>query len=237
MCGRGEISHGPSPMTSRTRPSRRCSTPCGSQPSGCGESPCRSWTRTAVTSPSRSSAMRPTWRSCGPTSKCAAPNRKCGSSMPRLERAFTLAAGSDTDGRQLAREARAILLDEVILQVQQPAGPEEVAGPAGRVGRSPPADGSAGASPPTGLVPPERVETVLYVFQQLTEMLETERDQGREGVGRPAPGLDAAAVRPAARRITTPRPSSTRWCSARRTWTSPTATGSGTSPTCSFTGN
>lgn len=91
-----------------------------------------------------------------------------------LERAFTLAAGSEADGQQLAREARAILLDEVILKYNSLLGRKKSRD--GLVELAIAARGLFGGSvAATAMVPPGRVDRVLYVFQQLTEILETER--------------------------------------------------------------
>ena len=112
---RGEVPHAQTLRHSATRPSTPCSTRCATS---------AEWVRRVTvpfldqdgrTSPSPRQRNAAYLRSCGPTSPCAAPSRRCASSTPswiapsRWRRAATAA------GRQLAREARAILLDEVIL--------------------------------------------------------------------------------------------------------------------------
>ncbi len=93
-----------------------------------------------------------------------------------LVRAFTLAAGSDRAGQQLAREARAILLDEVILPYNSLLGRKKRLDQLVELGIA--ARGRFGGSVAAGgLVPPDSIDKVLYVFQQLTELLETERDR------------------------------------------------------------
>jgi hypothetical protein len=91
-----------------------------------------------------------------------------------LNRAFGLAARNDSVGRALTRTARDILLYDVILPYNRLLGMKQqrdalqdlVVIARGRFG------GSVAAS---GLAPGDRTARVLYVFQQLTAILETER--------------------------------------------------------------
>jgi len=91
-----------------------------------------------------------------------------------MDRAFSLAAASDTAGAALARMARASLLGDVILPYNRFLGQKQqgdalqdlVIVARGRFG------GSVAAS---GLVAGAQTERVLYLFQQLTAILETER--------------------------------------------------------------
>lgn len=91
-----------------------------------------------------------------------------------LERAFALAAGDSTAGRELARGARTILLDKVILPYNSLLGRkkkkdtlEELATVArGRFSRFVVSSGAA---------PEARTEPVLFVFQRLTETLDQVR--------------------------------------------------------------
>ena len=91
-----------------------------------------------------------------------------------MDRAFSLASGSDRAGALLADSARRILLDAVLLPYNRQLGrkqwreelPDLVVAARGRFG------GSVAAS---RLVPPGRVDSVLYVFQELTGAIETER--------------------------------------------------------------
>ena len=89
----------------------------------------------------------------------------------QLEHAFTVASGSATAGRDLARRCRQILLDEVLLPYDGLLGRKKrhdtlkalsVAG-RGRFGRWVATSGS---------VPTDRLEAVLFVFQRVTEILE-----------------------------------------------------------------
>jgi hypothetical protein len=88
--------------------------------------------------------------------------------------AFSLAASSDSAGAALARMARASILDDVILPYNRLLGQKQqedalqnlVVTARGRFG------GSVAAS---GLASGAHTEAVLYVFQQLTAILETER--------------------------------------------------------------
>ena len=91
-----------------------------------------------------------------------------------MDRAFALAARSHTAGAALADSARRILLDDVILPYNRLLGMKQqrdalqdlVVVARGRFG------GSVAAS---GLAPGDRTDRVLYLFQQLTAILETER--------------------------------------------------------------
>lgn len=93
-----------------------------------------------------------------------------------MDRAFVLASGSERVGALLADSARRILLDAVLLPYDRQLGRKQwreeladlVVVARGRFG------GSVAAS---RLVPPSRVDAVLYVFQELTGAIETERDR------------------------------------------------------------
>jgi len=91
-----------------------------------------------------------------------------------MEQLFTLAAGTPVAGRELSRECRRILLDEIILPYNRMLGRKKrkdtlqsfnVAA-RGRFG------GSVAAA---GQVPTGRTEYVMFAFQQLTEILEAVR--------------------------------------------------------------
>jgi hypothetical protein len=87
---------------------------------------------------------------------------------------FTRAAGNEVAGAQLAQEAREILLEEVLLPYNSLLGRKKLhdelveltIAARGRFGGSVAAEGWA---------PADRVERVLYAFQQLTDILEAER--------------------------------------------------------------
>lgn len=91
-----------------------------------------------------------------------------------LEQAFSLAAGDSSSGRELARGARGILLDEVILPYNSLLGRkkkkdtlEELATVAhGRFSR---------LVVSSGVTPGDRIEPVLFVFQRLTTILDEVR--------------------------------------------------------------
>jgi hypothetical protein len=91
-----------------------------------------------------------------------------------MDRAFALASGSEQAGALLADSARRILLDAVLLPYDRQLGRKQwreeladlVVAARGRFG------GSVAGS---RLVAPGRVESVLYVFQELTGAIETER--------------------------------------------------------------
>jgi hypothetical protein len=92
----------------------------------------------------------------------------------QLEQLFAVAAGSAPAGRDLARRCRAILLDDVLLPYDRLLGRKkhndtlkELAMSArGRFGRW---------VASSALVPPNRVEDVLFVFERLTDILEAQR--------------------------------------------------------------
>jgi len=91
-----------------------------------------------------------------------------------IELLFTLAAGSDVAGVRLAQEARTILLEEIILPYNSLLGRKKLRDEL--VELSTAARGRFGGSiAAAGLVHSDRVETVLYAFQQLTNILEAER--------------------------------------------------------------
>jgi hypothetical protein len=91
-----------------------------------------------------------------------------------LDLLFARAVGSDSTGALLAREARALLLEEVILPYNSLLGRKKLRdelvelsiAARGRFG------GSVAAN---GWAPADRLEAVLYAFQQLTDILEAER--------------------------------------------------------------
>lgn len=92
----------------------------------------------------------------------------------QLERAFIIAAGSDDAGRQLTRAARAILLDDVIFPYNRLLGRKKrndtladlSTAARGRFSRW------AVAS---GVVSAERTDHALFVFQQLTDVIDDVR--------------------------------------------------------------
>ena len=91
-----------------------------------------------------------------------------------MERIFTLASGIPSVGRELSRECREILLDEILLPYNRMLGRKKKkdtlqsfnVAARGRFG------GRVAAS---GKVPSGRVEHVMFAFQQLTEILEVVR--------------------------------------------------------------
>ena len=94
----------------------------------------------------------------------------------QLQHLFALASGNDTAGSALAQQARSILLDEVIIPYNSLLGRKKRRDELLELGIA--ARGRfAGSVVAGGLVPPDHIETVLYVFQEVTELLESERDR------------------------------------------------------------
>ena len=92
----------------------------------------------------------------------------------QLELLFTRAAGNEAAGAQLATEARAILLEEVLLPYNSLLGRKKLHDELVELGIA--ARGRFGGSvAAAGWAPADRVERVLYAFQQLTDILEIER--------------------------------------------------------------
>jgi len=92
----------------------------------------------------------------------------------QLERAFRLAAGSDSLASSLSAAARRILLDEVILPYNSLLGQKKKGDELVELGIA--ARGRfSRAVLATSLAPGAATEPVLYVFQRLTELLEVER--------------------------------------------------------------
>jgi len=92
----------------------------------------------------------------------------------QMEHAFTVAAGSTTAGRELARNARQILLAEVLIPYDALLGRKKrndtlkalSVAARGRFSRW---------VTTSGLVPDTRAEDVLFVFERLTDIVETQR--------------------------------------------------------------
>lgn len=88
--------------------------------------------------------------------------------------AFAVAAGDDSSGRALARSARSILLDEVLIPYDRLLGRKKrhdtlkalSVAARGRFGRW---------VTTAGIVPADRIEDVLFVFERLTDILEVQR--------------------------------------------------------------
>ncbi len=92
----------------------------------------------------------------------------------QLEQLFTVASGSAPAGRDLARRCREILLDDVLLPYDRLLGRKKRNDTLKELSMS--ARGRFGrwvAS--SALVPPERAEDVLFVFERLTDILEAQR--------------------------------------------------------------
>ncbi|HEV8380858.1 MAG TPA: hypothetical protein VGQ29_04695 [Gemmatimonadales bacterium] len=93
----------------------------------------------------------------------------------QLEHAFAVAAGNDATGRTLARTARRILLEEILIPYDRLLG---------RKKRNDTLDGLGIAArgrfgrwvTGSGVVAAAKTEDVLYVFERLTDILEAERN-------------------------------------------------------------
>ena len=96
-----------------------------------------------------------------------------------MERAFALAAGNGDAGRQLAAEARATLLEDILLPYDGLLGRKQWRDELGDLVII--ARGHFGGKVAAGdLAPPGRVDSVLYVFQQLTGILQAQRTHAAE---------------------------------------------------------
>jgi hypothetical protein len=92
----------------------------------------------------------------------------------QMEHAFAVAAGSESAGRELARDARHILLDEVLIPYDRLLGRKKHHDTLNALGIA--ARGRFGRWVTTsGVVAPGRTEDVLFVFERLTDILETQR--------------------------------------------------------------
>lgn len=92
----------------------------------------------------------------------------------QMEHAFALAAGDKSAGRELARSARDILLDEILLPYDRLLGRKKRHDTLKALGVA--ARGRFGRWVTTSsAVPAERTEDVLFVFERLTDILEAER--------------------------------------------------------------
>lgn len=92
----------------------------------------------------------------------------------QMEHAFSVAAGSPAAGRELAQSGRRILLDEVLIPYDALLGRKKRNDTVNALGVA--ARGRFGRWVTTsGLVPADRTEDVLYVFERLTDILETQR--------------------------------------------------------------
>jgi phosphatidylserine/phosphatidylglycerophosphate/cardiolipin synthase-like enzyme len=95
----------------------------------------------------------------------------------QLEQLFAVAAGSAPAGRDLARRCREILLDDVLLPYDRLLGRKKRNDTLKELGMS--ARGRFGRWVAlSALVPRNRVEDVLFVFERLTDILEAQRRQG-----------------------------------------------------------
>src|SRR3989441_741034 len=92
----------------------------------------------------------------------------------QMEHAFTVAAGAESAGRDLARHARRILLDEVLIPYDALLGRKKHHDTVQALGVA--ARGRFGRWVTTsGVVPADRTEDVLFVFERLTDILEAQR--------------------------------------------------------------
>lgn len=92
----------------------------------------------------------------------------------QMAHAFTVAAGTDSAGRELASAARRILLDEVLIPYDRLLGRKKRHDTLKALGIS--ARGRFGRWVATaGVVPADRTEDVLFVFERLTDILEAQR--------------------------------------------------------------
>src|SRR5690349_4200352 len=92
----------------------------------------------------------------------------------QMEHAFSVAAGSADAGRELAKSGRQILLDEVLIPYDALLGRKKRNDTVMALGVA--ARGRFGRWVTTsGLVPAARTEDVLFVFERLTDILETQR--------------------------------------------------------------
>src|SRR3989441_3565355 len=97
----------------------------------------------------------------------------------QMEHAFTVAAGAESAGRDLARHARRILLDEVLIPYDALLGRKKHHDTVQALGVA--ARGRFGRWVTTsGVVPADRTEAALFVFERLTDILEAQRSAARK---------------------------------------------------------
>src|SRR6266702_824695 len=94
----------------------------------------------------------------------------------QMEHAFTVAAGSATAGRELARSGRQILLAEVLIPYDALLGRKKRNVTLRALGVAARGRFSSWVTK-SGLVPADRTEDVLFVFERLTDILETQRSE------------------------------------------------------------
>ncbi len=94
----------------------------------------------------------------------------------QMEHAFTVAAGSAAAGRELARNGRQILLDEVLIPYDALLGRKKHHDTLKALGVAARGRFSRWVTS-SGLVPADRMEDVLFVFERLTDILETQRSE------------------------------------------------------------
>ncbi|MCH7876279.1 MAG: hypothetical protein IH965_13400 [Gemmatimonadetes bacterium] len=92
----------------------------------------------------------------------------------QLERAFTIAAGNTDAGRALARRARAILLDQVILPYNSLLGRKKRRDTLEDLGTAARGQFSRWVVL-SGIVPGDRTDRVFYAFQYLTQVMDEVR--------------------------------------------------------------
>jgi len=94
----------------------------------------------------------------------------------QMEHAFTVASGSATAGRELARSGRQILLAEVLIPYDALLGRKKRNDTLRALGVAARGRFSSWVTK-SGLVPAGRTEDVLFVFERLTDILETQRSE------------------------------------------------------------
>ena len=94
----------------------------------------------------------------------------------QMEHAFSVAAGSAAAGRELARNGRQILLDEVVIPYDALLGRKKRNDTLKALGVAARGRFSRWVTT-SGLVPAARAEDVLFVFERLTDILETQRSE------------------------------------------------------------
>ena len=94
----------------------------------------------------------------------------------QMEHAFTVAAGSASAGRELARNSRQILLAEVLIPYDALLGRKKRNDTLKALGVAARGRFSRWVTS-SGLVPAGRTENVLFVFERLTDILETQRSE------------------------------------------------------------
>jgi len=94
----------------------------------------------------------------------------------QMEHAFSVAAGSAAAGQELARNGRQILLDEVLIPYDALLGRKKRNDTLKALGVAARGKFSRWVTT-SGLVPADRTEDVLFVFERLTDILETQRSE------------------------------------------------------------